>query len=388
MSVPAAQRVLIVGSGIAGQTLACALARRGIACELIELRGAFDIIGAGMYMQATALRAFEDIGIVDEVIAAGWPIWDDYTIIATVNGEFIAQSQHRRMAGPTRPIMVPIQRRALHDVLASNVVRAGVRVRMGVTVERLDDQGSHVMAHLTDGTREQFDLVIGADGIRSRVRELLFPEILPRYSGFSNWRVILPRPPELTHPTWMIGAGGKSFGMVPLSAEVLYIAGVSKEPGNPRFERDDLPRLCRERFAQFGGIGGALLAQVTRPEQVVYTPIEEVEMTPPWHRGRVAILGDAAHATTPFWAQGAAMAIEDAVLLARYLETDMALDALLEAWALRRYDRCSFVQKGSAAAGAGRHNESGETLEDRYAQIRVHGQADMDRRLAKLAEEF
>jgi 2-polyprenyl-6-methoxyphenol hydroxylase-like FAD-dependent oxidoreductase len=384
-------RVLVVGAGIAGQTLACALARRDIACDLIELRREFDIIGAGMYMQANALRAFEDIGVVAAIHAAGYPIWADHTVITDVNGEVLARMLHRHAPGEERkPIMVPIQRRALHDVLAHAVARAGIVPKMGVTVDSIEglDTPEHPLdVTLTDGTRAHYDLVVGADGIHSKIRDLVFPGTRPEYSGFANWRVLLPRPPEVTTPRWMMGAEGKSFGMVPLSADMLYIAGVSKEPGNPRFERDDLARLCRERFTQFDGLGGELLKQVTRGEQVVYTAIEQVELPAPWHRGRVVVLGDAAHASTPFWAQGAAMAIEDVVVLARMLGDSGSIPATLSHWMTRRYDRCRYVQSGSLETGRRGHSEEPGSLEARYAYLRSGGaQADLDRRLARLAE--
>lgn len=388
-------RVLIVGAGIAGQTLACALARRNIGCDVIELRREFDIVGAGMYMQANALRAFEDIGVVAAIHAAGYPIRLDHTLAADAGGQILARLHHRLPPGEQgKPILVPIQRRALHDVLARAVEAAGITVRMGLTVEAIDERGAAARVAFTDGTHGDYDLVVGADGIHSRVRQLVFPAVHAEYSGYANWRVLLPRPAELVTPLWLMCDLGKSFGMVPLSADTLYIAGVTKEPGNPRFERAELARLMRERFAQFergGGLAGSLLAQVTRGEQVVYTAIEQVELPAPWHRGRVVVLGDAAHASTPFWAQGAAMAIEDAVVLARELaqarDDGATLAAALARWQSRRIDRCLFVQRGSLETGRRSHSEDPGALEARYAYLRSGAaQADLDRRLARLAE--
>lgn len=388
-------RVLIVGAGIAGQTLACALARRGLACDVIELRSEFDIIGAGMYMQANALRAFDDIGVVPAIHAAGYPIHLDHTLVADVNGQILARLHHRLPPDEQgRPILVPIQRRALHDVLARAVEAAGVAVRMGCTVEAIDERDATARVTFTDGTHGDYDLVVGADGIHSRVRQLVYPGVRAEYSGYSNWRVLLPRPAELVTALWLMGDQGRSFGMVPLSADTLYIAGVTKEPGNPRINRDDLARLMRERFAQFergGGLAGALLAQVTHGTQVVYTAIEQVELPAPWHRGRVVVLGDAAHASTPFWAQGAAMAIEDAVVLARELaqarDAGTSLAEALARWQVRRTERCLFVQRGSLETGRRSHSEDPGALEARYAYLRSGAaQTDLDRRLARLAE--
>ena len=380
-------RILIVGSGIAGQTLACALARRGIACDMVELKPAFDIAGAGLYVQGPALRAFLDIGVVEAIVAQGEPLADDYSLACDVAGNVLAAPTYPRIAGPSIPAVVPIRRKVLHDILAAAVESAGVKVRMGVTVEAIDDTGPAARVSFTDGTAGEYDLVVGADGIRSRVRSLVFETIEPVFTGYANWRVILPRPAGLERTTWMMGPG-TSFGIIPIARDTVYVGGVTKEPGNPRYPREQLPALCREKFAAYGGLVPALLAQVADPGQVVYTPIEEILMPAPWHRGRVVVLGDAAHASTPFWAMGATMAIEDAVLLAMLLERTQDASAVLPDWMERRLQRCLFVQKGSMETGRRSHDESPGAIEARDNYMRNFMQADVAKRFATLAEPF
>ncbi len=380
-------RVLIVGSGIAGQTLACALARRGIACDIVELKPAFDIAGAGLYVQGPALRALLDIGVVESIVAHGEPLADDYSTACDVAGNVLATPSYPRIAGPAVPAVVPIRRKVLHDILAAAVDAAGVAVRMGVTVEAIDDSGPAARVRFTDGSAGEYDLVVGADGIRSRVRSLVFEAIEPVFTGYANWRVILPRPAGLARTTWMMGPG-TSFGIIPIARDTVYVGGVTKEPGNPRYAREQLPALCREKFAAFGGFAPALLAQVNDPAQVVYTPIEEVLMPAPWHRGRVVVLGDAAHASTPFWAMGATMAIEDAVLLAMLLERATDAAAVLPEWMARRLERCLFVQRGSMETGRRSHDETPGAIEARDNYMRNHMQADVAKRYAVLAQPF
>ncbi len=381
------RRVLIVGSGVAGQTLACALAKRGIACEVVEIKPHFDIAGAGLYVQGPALRAFLDIGVVEAIVRNGAPLPDDFSLACDMVGNVLARPRYPRIAGPDIPAVVPIKRKALNDILAGAVQASGVKVRMGVTVDAIDAAGASAQVRFSDGTRGEYDLVVGADGIRSKVRSLVFGAIEPVFSGYANWRVILPKPAGLERTTWMMGLG-KSFGIIPIAADAVYIGGVSKEPGNPWYDRERLPSLCRERFAEFGGFAPGLLAQVERPEQVVYTPIEEVLMPAPWHKGRVVVLGDAAHAGTPFWAMGASMAIEDAVLLAMLLERNSPVLEVLPAWMALRHERCLFVQKGSMETGKRSHDESPGALEAREHYIRHLMHADVERRFARLAEPF
>ena len=380
-------RVLIVGSGIAGQTLACALSRHGIGCDMVEIKPAFDIAGAGLYVQGPGLRAFLYIGVVQAIVSRGEPLPDDYSHACDSAGNVLARPSYPRIAGAAIPAVVPIRRKVLHEILADAVAAAGVDVRMGVTVESIDDSGARAAVRFTDGSRGQYDLVVGADGIRSRVRGLVFGALEPSFSGYANWRVILPRPEGLLRTTWMMGRGN-SFGIIPIAGDTVYIGGVSKEPGNPRYERERLPALCREKFAEFGGLAPRLLAQVREPGQVVYTAIEEVRLAPPWYRGRVLVLGDAAHAGTPFWAMGASMAVEDSVLLAMLLERDPDIDAVLPKWMDKRYARCLFVQQGSMESGRRSHDESPGAIERRNHYIQHLMHADVEKRFAKLAEPF
>jgi 2-polyprenyl-6-methoxyphenol hydroxylase-like FAD-dependent oxidoreductase len=381
------ERVLIVGGGIAGQTLAVALARRGIFCETVEIKPNFQIVGAGMYVQGNALRALREIGVVDEIVRLGWHPGNDDFFTADMNGATLANPTMPRIAGPDVPPTVTIRRHVLHDILQDAVARTGTRVRMGTTVAAIDDapDAAGVAVRFTDGTAGVFDLVVGADGIRSAVRALLFGRSEPVFTGFANWRVTLPKPPEVDSITWMTGRG-KSLGVIPIAADHLYLAGVSKEPGNPRYDRRDLPRLMREKFAEFGGAAPPLLAQVQLPEQVVYTAIEEVTQPAPWYRGRVVLVGDAVHASSPFWAQGGSMAIEDVIVLAELVATGRPAAEILPEWQARRYDRAVWVQRGSLEAGERGHREGPGVYEAMTAFLAAHMLNEVAARYAKFAE--
>ena len=379
--------ILIVGGGIAGQTCAIALSRRGFQCELVELKPAFDIAGAGMYVQGNALRALLDIGVVEEIVARGWHHPDDTTQVADANGKVLARARYPRVAGPAVPAMVPIGRQVLHQILQVASEKAKVPVRLGTTITGIADDDASKPARVTfsDGRVGYYDLIVGADGIHSRTRDLVFGPQQPRYSGFANWRVVLPKPAEVDMVTWMNGHG-TTLGIIPISETELYLAGVTKEPDNRWYDKDQLPRLIKSRFAEYGGVGGRLLAQIDGSQAIVYTSIVEIELAPPWHRGHVVIVGDAAHASTPFWAQGASMAIEDVILLAGFLEQDEPLPQTLSSWMSRRLPRCSWVQQGSRESGERLHREGPGLREEMNAYVATNLQREVSERYDRFAE--
>lgn len=375
--------VLIVGAGIAGHTLACALDKRGIPFDIVEIQRDWNIIGAGMYVQNNALRGLEDIGVTDAILSAGWRRSNPTTVFADVDGNELARTTIPPCPGSDFPGHVPCSRAVLHTILNDAVVKAGITIRMGTTVEAIDQTGDGVNVTFSDGSTGNYALVVGADGVNSVVRGMVFPQAKPEYSGFSNWRVTLPTDTPCEHILWQMGPE-TSVGIIPISDSALYIGGVSKEPGNPWFEQSSLLDLMKERFSMFAGTAREMINRIENPDQIVYTPIKEIHMARPWYKGRVVIVGDAAHASTPFWAQGASMAIEDVVVLAELLEQDDDFSTMLRAWEERRYDRCAFVQDGSKATGVRGHAPGKDAQDAVKAHLRAHAQSDVTARYERL----
>jgi 2-polyprenyl-6-methoxyphenol hydroxylase-like FAD-dependent oxidoreductase len=192
--------------------------------------------------------------------------------------------------------------------------------------------------------------VVGADGINSRVRAMVFdPDLRPSYTGQVCWRYNVPRPDEVDGIWMFMGSRGKA-GIVPLAPDLAYMLLIEEPPadenGEPlvRLPTEGLAAVLRERLAEFSGLIGELRDRyVVDDEAVVYRPVERVLLPAPWYRGRVVVMGDAAHATSPHIGQGAAMAIEDAVVLAEELAGDQPVDAALAAFMERRQARAEFV---------------------------------------------
>jgi 2-polyprenyl-6-methoxyphenol hydroxylase-like FAD-dependent oxidoreductase len=173
---------------------------------------------------------------------------------------------------------------------------------------------------------------------------------------------------------------------MPISRDELYMFGTTREPGKPFYARASWATQMRSKFGAFKGPAEPLLAEITRAEQVFYTSVEEVHLKLPWSRGRVVLIGDAAHSSTPFMGQGGAMALEDAVLLAEMLDSASDIVAVLTAFSTRRFDRCKFVQDVSRGVGEAGAREDAEAIAGRNQRMQASAQQDVDHFYARMTE--
>ena len=344
------RRVLIVGGGIGGLTLAVALARQGLKAEVIELQPEASVLGVGIIQPGNALRALRDLGLLDKCVAQGFQI-DDY-VMYDAAGDYIGRMKLLRIAGPTVPAVNGLPRIALHRILTKAAEDGGARIRLGLTVASVTSYEDRAEVVLSDGSKETYDLVVGSDGIRSHLREMVFgKEYAPHFTGHGVWRFTLPRLPEVDHQIMYYGVGVKA-GLMPVSSDQMYLLLVTNEPDNPWMPPEQLDRLLRERLQPFTApLVTKIRDQIDDPSKVIYGPIEEVILPPPWFRRRVLLMGDAAHASGPHVSQGATMAIEDASVLAELIGRGLSGESVLAQFMARRYERCKFVQDTSRQVG-------------------------------------
>lgn len=343
-------KVLIVGGGIGGLCAAIALRRQGFEVDLVELKSEWTVYGVGIIQQSNVVREMHRLGLLDAYLDAAYA-FEDVAIYDT-RGEQLARIPGRRLAGPQYPANVGISRRALHKVLSETAIDLGTQVCLGCTVERFEQGGDGVEVAFSDGRQACYDLLVGADGLFSRIRGLLFGDrYQPHFTGQSVWRYNFKRTPGLDHLANYQGPSGNA-GLVPLADDLMYLFTTSHEPGNPWKDQANLAAELRERLAGFGGLIGELREQINDSAEVVYKPLEAVFIDQPWYVGRVLLIGDAAHATTPHLGQGAGMAIEDAVVLAEELTSGNDLPASLAAFMQRRFERCRYISEMSLLAGA------------------------------------
>ncbi|NVB41374.1 FAD-dependent monooxygenase [Pseudenhygromyxa sp. WMMC2535] len=343
--------VLIVGGGPGGLTTALALQHVGISARVLERAPALRTAGAGLTLQINAMRMLEALDARAAVAAAGEPLRS--LRVANAHGRVITSMEMasfaRRFGGPG----VMIHRGALSQRLADALAPETLRFDSNVVSFTQDADG--VTLTLEDQTQLRARAVIGADGIHSRIRAGLFGERPLRYAGYTCWRGIAscsrPLGEGVASERW---GRGTRFGIVPISATETYWFATANAPAGGS-DGDDPQAELLARFAEFGDPVSALIESTPAPV-ILRNDIVDLAPLSRWTTGRVALLGDAAHAMTPNMGQGACQAIEDAVVLASCLaergDQDTAA-GLAEYERLRMARARSFVDRSLRLGAAG-----------------------------------
>jgi 2-polyprenyl-6-methoxyphenol hydroxylase-like FAD-dependent oxidoreductase len=336
------ETILVVGGGVAGLTTAAALHRQGFTTELVERQQSWHSLGAGFLVHPNGMRMLLSLGLAVGVENAGtvvrrWQFCDE-------QGDVLSETDLETLwGGPC----IGIERSKLQRALLPGV--ANVRCRLGTLVTSLVQDDRRVSVGFSDGSTGDYDLVVGADGIRSTVRALTLTTAAPRDLGAMNWRSIAPiRPAGLTGLQMHLG-NGCTFGLVPMGAGRTYgfayiIQPRFRDPLEGRLDR------LRNRFAKFGARVQEYLASLERDDRVICSAMEWMAFEK-WHTGRVTLAGDAAHASSPMMGQGGCMAMEDACVLAEELRAAATVESALANYVSQRKPRVEWVQHQSMAVG-------------------------------------
>ena len=338
--------ILIIGGGIGGLTSAIALGGKHYDIEIIEKDPDWSVYGVGIIQQANVVRAVSQLGILDDYLDAGFGF--DFVEVYLPTGDLAARIPSPKLADGY-PANVGIGRPALHKVLGDNAKKAGANIRLGLTAEIIEQDSDGVDVQFSDGSSGRYDVVIGADGLYSQTRKMLFQESKdPEFTGQSVWRYNFKRPDDLDCLRAYEGPIG--VGLVPLSNEKIYMFVTTPEPGNPWYERDGLAAAMRSKLENAPPAIKAMADGITDDDGVVYKPLEWHFMDGPWHKGRVVLLGDAVHGTTPHLGQGAGMAIEESLVLAdEFSRHGDDFETAFSAYRERMHDRCKFIVDTSLA---------------------------------------
>jgi 2-polyprenyl-6-methoxyphenol hydroxylase-like FAD-dependent oxidoreductase len=348
MVMTSIRTVLIVGGGIAGLTAATALARQGVGVDVLELHD--RPAGAAITIQNRAVDGLTEIGVLDRLLAEGVPrTARDFFAYFDAAGNPVPTPPLPARPDTELPQAVLIHRERLARILRDAAHEAGANIRVGLTVDALVQNGDTVTATLSDGTTGSYDLVVGADGVRSRTRSLVFgDEVVPRYSGTTMFRWVVAGVPDVGPAGFYQSESGLNV-VARLSDGSLYLATGRPYPEKPgRIPPEHARRIVRENLS---GFTAPLIVEMRRrltDEAEIMVNDYDWLLTPnPWHRGRVLIIGDAAHATTATLASGGGMAIEDAVVLGDEVATGGMADEVLERFMKRRFERVRLVVETS-----------------------------------------
>ena len=346
----AIDKVLIVGGGVAGMSCAIQMRKRGIEVDLIDIDANWRSYGAGITVTGPTLRALQTIGVLNEVTAAG-ATWNNMKVLNQA-GEYLTDVQLAPLAADL-PATGGIMRPVLHRILSAKTVALGARVRLATTLTDLTDAGDQVQASFSDGSTSRNDLVVGADGIFSRLRERIFPQApKPTFTGQVIYRVVAERPPGFDCTHFFMGADSK-VGFNPVSPTHMYMFLLHRAEGDPRIDPARQPEALYAAMQGFGGFVPQVRETVrtTNAHSVNYRLLEVLLMPSPWFEGRVVLIGDAAHATTPHLASGAGMAIEDGLVLVEELAAQATVPEALDRFMQRRFERCRLVIENSVELG-------------------------------------
>ncbi|GAA3814780.1 FAD-dependent monooxygenase [Streptomyces phyllanthi] len=306
---------VVVGGGIGGLTAAVALHRAGRRVTVLERARSLEPVGAAISLAPNSLRALDVIGLGDEI--RGLAAWQGDGGLRTPGGRWLARTSADAVAERFGGPLVMVHRSTLIDRLAARLPEDAVRVSAPATL--VDHGGPDRPARVStpDGELEA-DLVVGADGIHSAVRRALFPgHPGTAYSGFTTWRVVIPVPGLgrfASHETW---GRGRIWGTHPLRDGRVYAYAAARTPAGQHAPDDEKAELMR-RFGTWHEPIPRII-EAARPEDVLRHDVHHIaDPLPAFHRGRVALLGDAAHAMPPTLGQGGNQAIEDAIVLAAH----------------------------------------------------------------------
>lgn len=349
MSQP--RSVLVVGGGTAGNAVTVLLRRSGVQVDLIEAKPDWNATtGSGITVQGNALRVLREVGVWNQVLACGYAY--NAVGITTPDGTVLHVQEDHRTGGDDLPATVGMQRPQLQQILIDAVRASGADVRLGTTAEAIEQHADRVHVRFSDGTERSYDLVIGADGIGSRTRAQIGVTDKPEPTGMAIWRATAPRPASVVRTDLAYGGPAYIAGYCPTGATTLYAYVVEANRDRatipPERYADEMRRLAEH----YGGAWTEITPHLCDPTKVNYTWFDRLLVEGSWHRGRVVLVGDAVHACPPTMAQGAAMSLEDALVLAELLSTREVWDEqLLQEYYQRRIPRVRAVVEASVQIG-------------------------------------
>jgi 2-polyprenyl-6-methoxyphenol hydroxylase-like FAD-dependent oxidoreductase len=342
-------RVLVVGGGIAGMASAIRFREAGVAVDLIDIDPEWRVYGAGITITGPTLRAYRRLGLIEAIKAEG----------AITNGSRIFRFDGIHLQDLDEPALeegLPatggIMRPVLHRIMQTRVNELGTSVRLGLTVDALENVEDGVAVTFSDGSTAHYDLVVGADSVKSQVRQLAFPHMGdPEHTGQGCWRISIAKPPGLERGEFYFGHQYPA-GITACGPDKVYMWMLTPHVRREKhFEEAELYDNLKANLAPFGGSAGWIRDNMTHDDWINYRPLVAALQPGPWFNGRIVLVGDSVHATTPHLASGAGIAVESAIVLVDEVVAATSVAGGLQAYQDRRFDRCRDVVETSIAVG-------------------------------------
>ncbi|WND34123.1 FAD-dependent oxidoreductase [Streptomyces sp. BB1-1-1] len=346
-----ARTVLVIGGGAAGNAVTILLRRAGLTVDLVEAKDDWNATaGSGITLQGNALRVLRELGVWEQVKASGFGFGS--VAITAPDGTVLHTQEDLRTGGDDLPATVGMQRPRLQRILIEAVRDSGATVRLGTTAEILGQGPDGVRVRLSDGSEHRYDLVVAADGLGSATRAAIGITDKPEPTGMAIWRIAAPRPAGVVRTDLAYGGPAYIAGYCPTSEDTIYAYVVEANRDRASIPPESYADEMRRLASSYGGHWPEITEHITDPAKVNYTWFDRLLVEGSWHRGRVVLVGDAAHCCPPTLAQGAALSLEDAWVLAQLLSaSDVWDDALFQAYYERRVARVRPVVEASVQIG-------------------------------------
>lgn len=343
----AVNKVLVIGGGFAGMSTAMMLARGGVEVDLVEIDTQWCCSGAGISLHGATLRVFDQLGVLDDFKAAGVAT-DGLVVRKPHDDDVIVTIPTPPMPGTGLPGNAAIMRPVLAQILANATRQAGVSVRLGCTFETLSQDANGVDVTFSDATTGRYDVVIGADGVNSATRAAIMPDaIQPSYVGQAVWRAELDTPADIDTLNMWLGKGLK-VGINPVTDTRSYIFITEDRPTDEWVDEADQIAAMQALLARFPSpILTAIKEGLSSESNPVFRPLAGMLLPQPWYVGRVLLVGDAVHATTPHLGAGACISMEDGIVVSQELLRSVTVAEAFAAHQTRRWERCAMVVNNS-----------------------------------------
>lgn len=349
----AVHKVAIAGTGVAGLAAAIQLAKAGVEVDVFEVKDAPSTLGSGISLQGNALRVFDALGAWEEIQAEGFP-FEGLNLRAPGPGApVVAALPDVKTGGPDYPAAMGMPRADLTRILLGHARAAGAKVHFGARVTGLDARAADaVEVFVNDESTGVYDLLIGADGLHSTVRDLIGIDTKPQPTGMGIWRAFVSRPAEVERSELYYGGPVYIAGYTPTGDDSMYAFLVEDAQDRFGVSGEDATRIMLEASRAYDGPWNSIRADLEAGAAANYTWFTKHVVPAPWNRGRVIVIGDAAHSCPPTIAQGAAQGLEDAFVLTELLNSrDAVDDDLFDEFHARRLPRAQAVVDASVQLG-------------------------------------